>query len=109
MLCLMCLVNGLNTNAYTNERIKQITQEIMHPDSRYMKEISERTKEIMSPCSKYMTEIRRVYRLFSSAKYRSTNKTIKLLQHQQNQAIFSSKVQAPRSDYNCGRQVQPEG
>ena len=59
LLCLMCLVNGLNTNAYTNERIKQITQEIMHPDSRYMKEISERTKEIMSPCSKYMTEIRR--------------------------------------------------
>ena len=59
LLCLVCSVNGLNTNAYTNERIKQITQEIMHPDSRYMSEISERTKEIMSPCSKYMTEIRR--------------------------------------------------
>ena len=60
LLCLMCLVNGgLNTNAYTNERIKQITQEIMHPDSRYMYDINAKTKEIMSPCSKYMEEIRR--------------------------------------------------
>ena len=64
--CLICLVECRNTNKglptpRPKEKIKQRTREIMHPDSKYMRNINERTREIMRPCSKYMMEIR--YRL----------------------------------------------
>ena len=44
-------------NVVANERIKQITEEIMRPDSKQMKKINAKTREIMQPNSKYMKEI----------------------------------------------------
>ena len=44
-------------NVLANERIKQITEEIMRPDSKQMKKINAKTREIMQPNSKYMKEI----------------------------------------------------
>ena len=44
-------------NVLANERINQITEEIMRPDSKHMKKINAKTREIMQPNSKYMKEI----------------------------------------------------
>ena len=43
-------------NVLANERIKQITEEIMRPDSKHMKKINAKTREIMQPNSKYMKD-----------------------------------------------------
>ena len=49
--------NSASLDAVMKERIKQRTEEIMQPDSKYMKKISAKIQDMMKPESKYMEKI----------------------------------------------------
>ena len=50
-------IENARMDAVMEERIKQRTEEIMQPGSKYMEKINMKTQEMMHPKSKYMKEI----------------------------------------------------
>ena len=62
MLCLVQYLtfgveNSIRMDAVMKDRVKQRTEEIMQPGSKYMKKISAKIQEMMKPESKYMKKI----------------------------------------------------